>query len=378
MAVPQLAQVATPDAKPWIEALAPLDAPVLVDLPPSVPAPYVGEAIKTREGLDLFAAALMREVVEVNGAFVLAQSRSLELRPGTDRFVATSHWLATEPESVQRQMVEGFMDAREINELGKRTLALCIAHVPSLVTKLAAGELVQLRIGASLHADITTVRDGVATTQRVWLPAGRAFEEHEQFAQPGASEAAKPFVQSGSVIEPVKDGEWDFGEGKVMPVRLLATEAGARWNMRFRMDARLLDEYVFIKGRFGKERFTRSLERIGSALAFGAFDNSEEDPREVARATKDRLLKQVVEKMPDKLRQLFERSLEGPPAGSLTVSDLSACDPKWAARLARMGIPADARVTLSKPMVGVLVWGDPFGGAFAPNHNSIPITSFRF
>lgn len=291
MAVPHLAQVAAPDSKPWIEALAPLDALVLVDLPPSVPAPYVGEAIKTREGLDLFAAALMREVVEVEGALVLVQSRAVELRPGTDRFPAFAHWLATEPEQVERNLVQGLVDARDISDLGRRTLARCIGHAPILLAKLAAGEQVQLRVAPTLEVSVSVTKDGVERTQRASLTTGRAWEEHDRFGQPEYADRAKPEPRHGSAIAPIEDGDLDFGEGQVTTLREAIEKARSLWKKRYRLDARLLDDWVFVKGKFTVERFDKCLERLGESLRFASFGPEDENPVDLAIATRDRLFR---------------------------------------------------------------------------------------
>jgi hypothetical protein len=371
------AQQMRPDAKPWVEATQSLIAPVLIDLPPTVPTPYVGEAIKTREGLDLFAAALMREVVEVEGAQVLVQSRAVELRPGTDRFPAFAQWLATEPEQVERNLVQGLVDARDISDLGRRTLARCIGHAPILLAKLAAAEQVQLRVAPTLEVSVSVTKDGVERTQRASLTTGRAWEEHDRFGQPEYADRAKPEPRHGSAIEPVEDGDLDFGEGQVTTLREAIEKARSLWKKRYRLDARLLDDWVFVKGKFTVERFDKCLERLGESLRFASFGPEDENPADLAIATRDRLFRAASEGLPAQARELFERAQNRVPF-QVDAAELGRLDPKWARQLASMGVDGSAKVTITDRRISVLVWGDPMGGAWAPNSNVLPMTAFRF
>lgn len=369
-----LAQAQTATRNPWVAALESVKAPVLIDLPSDLGfVPNVGPAIRTREGFQVFGAMMAREMFEVEDAFVFVQSREPGYGPGLLRGDLVAEWLSSEAPSVEKQLLESHLDLRDVNPLGMTNLARCLRHPDGTVQKFVNGEEVQMRLAPTLVIQLPGELGRFAGRPEIALSAGRGYEEHNNPARSDSRSSVRREVGGTPLPTEVADGDLDFGDGRVAQVRDVLAQAEKLWNVRYRLDSRLLNEQVFIKGKFTEERFERAMERLAQTVTYRVIKEHDETPAAKTKEAKERLLSGLVNNLTPSLKDLYAKALNGPV--TMTVGELAQLYPAWRNELERAKLGHSQQVTIGKVNVTAFFWCDPSTGPFP---RSGFISSFQF
>ncbi len=253
----------------WKESLRTIgkaeDATMLFDVNPNNRAPYGYDRKLGGAGLDMLAQLTIRVRREIDGVQVFV--RDLD---ATKRKLFHSH--VTE--------LAAFLDGLD-PKLASRLSGdgLPVSLVPDnkkWFLRSALGEYSSIGPGMSLQAWNKTVLkvSGVPWYESKDPLTGRSNPQplgRKELTDPSDvvtdEEAARALagaepLESKPIAKPISKGELDYHDGELVTLGTVVDKAQELFKVYYLVDARLLDNYVFVRGSFSRKMFEDSLQAI--------------------------------------------------------------------------------------------------------------------
>ncbi len=198
-----------------------------------------------------------RELSLSQGGYVLFRpSLDTLSSPEGDRVQQTMAWLGR----LQRQnpsqfaaLINGGAELSRLDAEGQSLLGAFWVGSPRAEAGLAAGTPVTVQLGMFPRL----FKNGIADSS-----AKLAYATH--VAVTGLSKATSQVKTVPIPFARASDGTLDFGQGKILMVADLASEAGAQFGFAYVAEPAFAQKLVFLKGKFTRSRMIEALRLIGS------------------------------------------------------------------------------------------------------------------
>jgi len=258
----------------------------VAQLPPNVKLPDK----VTERALSCYAALIGKEMLRVEGAYVLSQPK--------DRILASYNrngdwvaWLNSVGASELKALATSYTLFSNLDPYGQALITQG-SQGSGLYQRIQEGKDVKVKVIKTLRAVYSDPKTG---QECVLLLGGGAFEEVPWDETEGGATA-----QDVEIVGP-EDGLLKYAEGKLTTYRGFVGDAAKAFGCRFVVDTRLDKFPLFVKGSFTKERFVSVYKQLYKGIA----------PRELPPANSPEETYQSL------VKQLIDLGLENPEYNEL-------------------------------------------------------------